>query len=186
MFSQVFVILSLNRGGGQGGVNQGPSHNTSLPPGPGHNTSPSPDQRPDQVTTPPPPPGPETRPSYNTSLFPPPVPETSEASEGYVFTGVCHSVTEQGGGGREEWTRDLVTTPPPQDQRPDQVTTPPPPDQRPDQVSIPPPPSRDYAQAGGTHPTGMHTCCLYVFLLHLNSQEPMSLSGGVPLPMGNL
>ena len=54
----------------------------------------------------------------------------SEASEGYVFTGVCHFNSE--GEGEEEWTRDQVTTPPFPLQ--DQVTTPPP---------LPPPPPRD-------------------------------------------
>ena len=33
----------------------------------------------------------------------------SEASEGYVFTGVCHFNSGEVG---EEWTRDQVTTPP--------------------------------------------------------------------------
>ena len=93
----------------------------------------------------------------------------SEASEGYVFTGVCHSVTEPGGGGGR-WatpkvyhlpprTRsqhlpppppDQVTTPlsPPGDQVTtppslppwDQVTTPPPPPPPRDQITTPPPP----------------------------------------------
>ena len=47
MFSQVFVILSLNRGRG---VDQGPGHSPSLPLGPGHNTS----LPLDKVITPPP------------------------------------------------------------------------------------------------------------------------------------
>ena len=41
----------------------------------------------------------------------------SEASEGYVFTGVCHSFCSTGGGG-ERWATPMVNhlSPPPQDQ----------------------------------------------------------------------
>ena len=170
----------------------------------------------------------------------------SEESEGYVFTGVCHSVTNRGevlhqlhhgighmvgeGEGEEGSAQHLPPGPghntslpprtrsqhPPQNQfttphsplgpghntsppPPDQVTTPPSPRTRsqhlpppPDQVTTPPsprtrsqhlpphpgpghntslppqtrsqhlPPSspRDYALAGGTHPTKMHSCLM--------------------------
>ena len=93
-------------------------------------------------------------------------------SEGYVFTGVCHSVIFGGEGGVVTW--DLVTTPPSlpswsqhpppsRSQHPpwDLVTTPRPPPQDLDQGpghNTPLPPPQDYTQAGGTHPTGMHSC----------------------------
>ena len=114
----------------------------------------------------------------------------SEASEGYVFTGVCHSVTDWGGGGggQHQWsttsppgTRSEHLPPPPPGQvrtstpsPRDQVRTsipPPGPGQNiyplphtPETRSehLPPPPllgtrsEREYRQAGGTHPTGMH------------------------------
>ena len=58
-------------------------------------------------------------------------------SEGYVFTGVCHSVTERGG---EVLTRTrsqhLPPSLPPWDQPGDNTSLPPPPDQ----VTTPPPP----------------------------------------------
>ena len=99
----------------------------------------------------------------------------SKASEGYVFTGVCHSVTAwRGGGGR--WATPMVN--PPWDQvrtsTPwDQVgtSTPPPPGTRsehlppPDQVRTSTPPSREHRQVGCMHPTGMHAC--YILVLDL-------------------
>ena len=111
--------LSVQLRGREGGVDQGPGHNT--PPGPGHNT-PSPR---DLVTTPPFPPGP----GHNTPLPP----------------------------------RDLVTTPPSPGTW-SQYPLPPPgpghntPSPPRDLVTTPPSPPPDYAQAGGTHPTGMHSC----------------------------
>ena len=123
----------------------------------------------------------------------------SEASEGYVFTGVCHSVIFGGGGGQHQWsttspwdqvrtstppppTWDLVT--PPRPPLPGTWSLQPPPPPPPpgtwslhpappptwDLVTPPPPPTWDlglghstpppgeYKQAGGTHPTGMHSC----------------------------
>ena len=118
----------------------------------------------------------------------------SVASEGYVFTGVCHSFCSTLGGEvvntkgpgyntslpPQDETRlqhlpprmrpDYNTSLPPSRMRPgyntslpprwDQVTTPPPPGPGHGSWSqhLPPPPPRDYAQAGGTHPTGMHPC----------------------------
>ena len=65
----------------------------------------------------------------------------SEASEGYVFTGVCHSVIEPGGGRSEPetWSQHLPPSLPPG-------------------LGHNTPLLPDYAQAGGTHPTGMHSC----------------------------
>ena len=68
----------------------------------------------------------------------------SEASKGYVFIGVCHSVTERGGGGVDQ-DQDQVTTHPslppgPGDNTPspwDQVTTPPSPGTRSQHLSPP-------------------------------------------------
>ena len=79
----------------------------------------------------------------------------SEASEGYVFTGVCHSVTDQvgglpgGGGGHHPHRQD--THHPPRKER--SLT-----------YHHHPPTSGHYAQAGGTHPTGMHICYIYFSL----------------------
>ena len=55
----------------------------------------------------------------------------SEASEGYVFTGVCHFNS----GGRGRWATPMVTTPPPWDQ----VTTPAHPGTRSQHLPPPPP-----------------------------------------------
>ena len=89
------------------------------------------------------------------------------------------------------WTRsqhlspplDQVTTPPP----PDQVTTPPSPPPRTRSQHLPPPPPRtrsqhlplprDYAQAGGTPPNGMHSClhwfcCVGSILLMKTKRHP--------------
>ena len=76
----------------------------------------------------------------------------SVASEGYVFTGVCHSFCS---------TPDQATTPPsppspPQDETRLQQHLPAPPQDETRLQHRPPP--RDYAQAGGTHPTGMNSC----------------------------
>ena len=50
---------------------------------------------------------------------------------------------------------DQVTTlPPPSGHRSQHLTSPPPPGHRSQHL----PPPRDYTQAGGTHPTGMHSC----------------------------
>ena len=128
----------------------------------------------------------------------------SVASEGYVFTGVCHSFcsTRGGGGGRwstpkdqvttpppppRTWTWDLVTTPPPPHLGHGHNTHPPPPHLGHGHNTHPPPPGTwsqhlppsppptwdmvttptpplDYAQAGGTHPTGMHSSFLWICL----------------------
>ena len=101
------------------------------------------------------------------------LPPANEVYEGYVFTRVCYSV--QGGGGGvppdQVHPRDQVppTGTPPQDQvhPPGTKHTPR------DQVHPPgpgTPPGTRYTpravhagiygqQAGGTHPTGMHSCC---------------------------
>ena len=82
----------------------------------------------------------------------------SEASEGYAFTGVCHSVTGggvyQGPGHNIPLPRDLVTTP-----------SSPTPETWSQHTPFPhlgpghnTPSPRDYAQADGTHPTGMYSC----------------------------
>ena len=62
----------------------------------------------------------------------------SEASEGYVFTGVCHSFCSTGEGGR--WVTPKVITPPSPSK--DQVTTPPPPPGTRSQHLPPSPPTR--------------------------------------------
>ena len=90
-----------------------------------------------------------------------------ETTEGYVFTGVCHSVI-LGGGGVVTWswcntfpprTRGGHNTPLPPG--PGQVTTPAPHPLGPGQVRTTAPlPPRDCGQAGGTHPTGMHSCLI--------------------------
>ena len=94
----------------------------------------------------------------------------SEASEGYVFTGICHSVTEQG----EEtpdpsWDRSHGHTGGGQ-KREGSVTTPSPAGHDHNHLPrVPPshrmtPPDRThtgttvYAHVGSTHPTGMHSC----------------------------
>ena len=80
----------------------------------------------------------------------------SKASEGYVFTGICLSNLGGGGGGVRWATRDQVTTPPSPPRTRSQHLPPSLPTQ--DQVTTTPPPiPRDYAQAGGTPPTGMHS-----------------------------
>ena len=119
----------------------------------------------------------------------------SKASEGYVFTGVCHSFCSTGGGGgsgQHQWSTTTSPGPgqniyPPPPPGPDQNIYPPPPR---DQVrtSTPPPgpgqniyplpppgtryehlppfplpPLRDYTPAGGTHLTGMHSCCIWKY-----------------------
>ena len=139
----------------------------------------------------------------------------SEASEGYVFIGVCHSVIFRGEGGKVDNTKDQPPTPtrvkghstsplarvkghnayppdqcqrsqhppsPSQGQRsqhpPARVkgnSTSPWPGSK---VTTPPlwpgskvttPPSQHYAQVGGTHPTGMHSCSsLVLVLLYVN------------------
>ena len=92
-----------------------------------------------------------------------------------VFTGVCHSVIlgevlhqmhhgighmVRGGRGADNTSPppwEQVTTPPPLGTRSQHL---PPPTLEPGHnTSLPPP--RDYAQAGGTHPTGMHSCLTY-------------------------
>ena len=110
------------------------------------NTSP-----PDQVTTPPslPPPGTRSQhlppgPGHNTSphldqvtTSPPPDQVTTppRTRSQHLPLGLGHNTSLP--------PQNQVTTPPPLQ---NQVTTPPP--------SLP----RDYAQAGSTHPTGMHSC----------------------------
>ena len=130
MFSQMFVILSLN----------GPGHNTSLPPGTrsAYNTTPAPPPppptRPGQVTTPPSPPG--TGSGYNTPLLPP-----------WDQVRLQHPLLSPG-------TRSGYNTPPRDQVR---LQHPLPPGTK-SGYNTPPPPPRDCGQAGGTHPTGMHSC----------------------------
>ena len=83
----------------------------------------------------------------------------SEASEGYVFTGVCHSVTERGGvTPNASWYRshgrvEVGGLPPGKDH----PTTLPPPRTTP--PSSPQHTYRNYSQWEiRTHPTGMHSC----------------------------
>ena len=108
----------------------GRGHNTFLPPGPGHNTSPPPWTTPPfPWTTPPSPPG--TRSQH----LPPPGTRSQHLPP-------------------SPSPRNQVTTP---HSLPwDQVTTSPSPLGPGHNSSLPPPP--DYAQVGGTHPTGMHSC----------------------------
>ena len=155
----------------------GPGHNTSLPPGPGHNTSLPPGPG-DNTFLPPPlgpghntylPPSPGTRsqhlppPRTRSQHLPPPPPPPP--------LGPVHNTSTP---------RDQVTTPP----SPwDQVTTPPPPPRTRSQNLPPPGPGhntslphpRDYAQAGGTHPTGMHSCFVFFKLAesHVDAQTPV-------------
>ena len=117
--------------------------NTPLPPG--------------MVTTPPPP---QTWSQHQRSLdiTPPPPPPGP---------GGQHPLPPPGPGGQHPPPPDMVTTPP--SLPPDMVTTPPSLPLGPggQHTTTPPPPRhghntpalpRDYAQAGGTHPTGMHSC----------------------------
>ena len=79
---------------------------------------------------------------------------------------VCHSVTERGGvGGQHQRS---TTSLPGQGQRSQHLPTsqgqrsqhlPPP---QPGSKATTPPPPGHYAQAGGTHPTGMHSCMILV------------------------
>ena len=169
MFSQVFVILSLNGGGGgrwaTSMVNHLPPGTRSehLPPpplGPGHNTSPrtsAPTPPPlwDQVTTPPLPPTPSLGPGHNTSLSPP--------------LGPGHNISPPPGTRSQHlppWTTAPTPTPPPSGTRsqhlpPPLWTTAPTPPLGPGHNTSPLPP---YGQwAGGTHPTGMHSCSNIIF-----------------------
>ena len=81
----------------------------------------------------------------------------SEVSEGYIFTGICLSNYNQP---PPPGTRSQHPPPP----GPGHNTPLPPPTRSQhspwDQVTTP----QDYAQAGGTHPTGMHTC----YRLHMD------------------
>ena len=109
MFSQVFVILSLNGGGNTNG--QPPP-----PPGPGQNIYPFPPPRTRSEHL--------TPPGTRSEHLPPPR------------------------------TRSEHLPPPPQDQV---RTSTPHPRTRSEHLP-PPPPLGDYTQAGGTPPTGMHSC----------------------------
>ena len=92
----------------------------------------------------------------------------SEASEGYVFTGVCHSLCSTTGGGaswdrshghRGEWTYHH----PPRKER---------------SLTYHLPPSEHYAQAGGTHPTGMLSFCVsfnFFFYRYMLTQPRITL-----------
>ena len=90
--------------------------------------------------------------------------------QGYIFTGVCHSVNV-GGGLSACWYNPLATdtppwqqTHPPQEQTPPEEQTPPW-EQTPPRSRHPPgadPPGAEHAgrygqRAGGTHPTGMQS-----------------------------
>ena len=146
-------VCHFNSGGGGGGQHQ--RSTTSLP-GPGHNTSPR-----DQVTTPPSPlglghkylppyplgPGPNTslplRPGHNTSPW--------SRVKG-------HNTSPPGTRSQHlhpppPWSGSKVTTPPPLG--PGHNTSLPLPLVRVKGHNTSP---QDYAQAGRTHPTGMHSC----------------------------
>ena len=132
-------VCHFNSGGGGGW----PVHNTSLPP-PGTWLQHPPPSPPGTWSQHPPPSPPHLGHGHNTHSLPPPPP------------------------------RDMVTTPAPSPPTWDMVTTPAPlplptwdmvttPTPLPtwDMVTTPPPPPHlDYVQAGGTHPTGMHSCLI--------------------------
>ena len=75
------------------------------------------------------------------------LPPATKLGQGYIFTGVCDSV--HGGG-------EYLGRYTPRDQVPPRPGTPPGPDTPPRAVHA----GRYGQQAGGTHPTGMHSCCL--------------------------
>ena len=79
----------------------------------------------------------------------------NKVCKGYVFTPVCHSVHREGRGCLPHCM--LGYTPPDQRQTP-------PLDQTPPQVADTPAvhAGRYGQQAGGTHPTGMHSCVFYL------------------------
>ena len=78
-------------------------------------------------------------------------------SEGYVFTGMCHSFCSTGRGGVQH-QRPLDNTSPHPGTRSQHL--PPPGTRAPRTRSHLPPP--DHAQAGGTHPTGMRARSLHL------------------------
>ena len=103
------------------------------------------------------------------------LPPATKLGQGYVFTGVCDSVNRGG----------VPHTPPgadppeqtPREQTPPRADTPPgsrhpPPEQTPPPGADPPPPGQHavrYGQrAGGTHPTGMQSRYLSVFVHHFH------------------
>ena len=101
------------------------------------------------------------------------LPPANEVCEGYVFTRVCHSV-HRGVCPIACWDASLgpeADRPPPLDQRqpPGSEADPPGPEAGTpprDQRQIPPGAvhaGRYGQQAGGTHPTGMHSCCDYFY-----------------------
>ena len=85
------------------------------------------------------------------------LPPATKLGEGYVFTGVCDSVHRGEGG----LPRCLLGYPPPRADTPRKQTPPPP---GADTPRIRHPPIAEHAgrygqRAGGTHPTGMQSCC---------------------------
>ena len=140
-------VTSTPGGGGEGGVDQGPGHNTPLPP-------------PDMVTTPPslhppPPPGP----GHNTSL--PPSPPRLGHNTPSPRTWSQHPLPSRTWSQHPPPPIDLVTTPPPPPRGHGHNTSLPPATWSqhppPRTWSQHPPAPRDYAQAGSTHPTVMHS-----------------------------
>ena len=82
------------------------------------------------------------------------LPPANEVGEGYVFTTVCHSVHRGGVCLSACWGRPPREQTPPGNRQPPEQTPPPPEQAPPCAVHA----GRYGQQAGGTHPTGMHTC----------------------------
>ena len=90
------------------------------------------------------------------------LPPATKFGQGYIFTGICHSVNRGAGG---LFTGGVVSQHAlrqtlPQSRHPPRAETPP--DKTPPRQDTPPPRAEHAARygqrTGGTHPTGMQTC----------------------------
>ena len=155
MFSQVFVILSPNGGGGRWATLTLMVNHLPPPPRmrPGYNTSllPSPPGW-DQVTTPPSSPPPRMRPGYNTSLpppgwdqvtTPPSPPQDQTKLQQYLHPPPQDETRLQHLPPPPPGSDQVTTIPPPPPPGSDQVTTPPPPQDQTKLQHLPPPPGSD-------------------------------------------
>ena len=147
MFSQVIVILSPNGRGEVGNTNGQPPP----PLGPGLNIYPPlpPGTRSEHLPPPPPPPG-----IRSEHLSPPPGSGQNISPPPQTRSEYLPPPPGLGPG------QNIYPSPPPE-----HLTTPSPLGLGQDIYPLPPsgtrtstPPPRDYTQAGGTHPTGMHSC----------------------------